>query len=49
LQWCDAAKVALIEGDQPACLEALRQNDKRRIGESELQVAVPTRNAQGYA
>src|SRR4030081_1554625 len=49
LQRCYAAKVALIEGEQPARLEPLCQNDKRRIGEAELQVAVLTRNAEGCA
>jgi hypothetical protein len=42
----DIAEGALVEPHQPVGLEALRQNDQRRIGETELQVAIASRHME---
>src|SRR5206468_10080643 len=39
----------MIERDQPAWPDALREHDERRVGEAELHVMVPARNAEGGA
>ena len=48
-QRLEGAEVALVEGQQPAGAQAVRQDDDREVGQPDVQPGIPLVELEGQA